>query len=380
MVKISHKTIDKYEKQSPSPVDRFECLIKNYLDRKTNGSSSHKPLSLKDQEINRSLIIRIAGYDDEGNELDEDAIERDAKIIDVLHAPQVLRPEKLEEQMGQFRKKILACTKGIVDIDPKEFEFMQQGGHVPSVHLPQLLPDIVRGTHERTYALLVEYKATEKGKDFRVPLAYHFGFTELPNDHRFPNFCPSDIPGKTGHFAEAHHAEIWTPWRVGVLRKLTEDYAIKMEKLGIVIPDHLLNITATRRGINNSFKPVFAQAAIDLQKQYILYNTAVLQLPQIDRPSIEIPNVPLLGSNEGMFHYHGKRQNVEEIKNSNEQTVALAEWSVFGNYPESVLKAVFRDEGVLKYKGGFEEKDRLLQVGHILAEVVKRREKIRSIV
>ena len=342
-----------------------------------DSAARHAPLSPEDREINRRIRARVAGCDEEGRELGRAAIERDAAIISLLHDRHVVRPREIEEQMNRLRDRLAEVDGDLLLLDG-EFDFMELGGHIPSKHVPGKLVDICEGK-EGTYALLLEYVCVnENGEEVRVPFAYHFGFTEMPfnesedPDFPFPNLDADDISGKTGTYARDHHADIWTPWRVGVVREFDQQLVEDLAALGVFVPKNIIGKHGTRRGLNNVFKLVYAQAAHDLNKEQIMYNTATLN-PVDDTPSTGLPNKALRASNEGLFLPMGQRNHTDEIVDDEGVIVAIAEWHVFGNTPSSVLGAVVRNEGVLQAKGGLDV-EHFTEAGHVLAKVVERRQ------
>lgn len=357
----------------PIPMDDFDKVMEEIIeDTSASHRGKHAPLSLQDQAINEHMRMRIAGCDDEGNEAGEEAVLRDAAVIDLLHAPQVVSASRIKKDIDAFRAAMADVGGDFLQLRQEDFAFMAEGGHWPSPHIPGILPDIVRGTKERTYALLIEY--VDDHESVRVPFAYNFGFTEMPNgDDRFPNLEASDIAGRNGDLAAKNSHVIFLPWRVGVLAELTSEVIKKMADLGINVPEYLHGVQGRRRGLNGAFKPVYATAAHDLGKEWIMYNTAVVHPP--DTMTVGMPNVPLRSSNEGMFVDLGKRNHFDELRDENGDVVAVAEWSVFGNTPSSLLNASTSESSVLRKKGGLDIEE-LKNKGHMLAQVSRRRQNL----
>ncbi len=337
-------------------------------------TSQHQRLDLVEQQINRQIRVRVAGCDLQGNELGEEGLRRDANIIEFLHGQQIVRPQEIRSQITKFRKSLAEVGGDRMRLNPKDFSFMNDGGHIPSEHLPGLLLDICRGTSEKTYALLLEYFESEGSQEVGVPFGYHFGFTQLPcGDTRFPSLEASDIAGKNGEFASTHADKIWAPWRVGLVKEFDEETVQQLQSLGCKIPDYLHGKSARRRGLNTRFKPVYAGAAKQLGKNWITYNTATIHDADVHQPAIGIPNYALRKSNEEMFMSMGDRNHTDPIKDGDEM-VAIAEWEAFGNSSTSVLDAALRDGNTLKAKGGHENKALFMEEASVLARVLRSRQ------
>jgi len=351
----------------------FKRLVRDDADTHIP-NTGHIPLNLQGQAINQHMRMRIAGCDEEGRELGEEETNRDIAIIDMLHAPQVVVASRVQLDIEKYRAALSVAGGDYLDLDPKDISFMNDGGHWPSEHLPKLLSDIVGGVREKTYALLIEYvDKNDADGPVRVPFAYHFGFTELPcGDTRFPNLEASDIAGSNGEIMAVKHQEVWAPWRVGVIDALTPNVAQKMSDIGIRVPDYLIGVSGRRRGLNTLFKPTYGQAAVDLGKEWIVYNTAVVHPP--NEPAVKIENTALRHSNADLFVDFGTRNHFDKLCDDEGNVVAQAVWDVFAQKPSILLDRSTRDEGTIHSKGGLDINQAIDQ-GHILAEVIRRRQK-----
>ncbi len=286
-----------------------------------------------------------------------------------MHSQHVMKPDEIRRQLENFQRRFAEVGNDWLRLTPDEFAFLQLGGQTPNALLPGLLPDICRGTKERTYALLMEYVDPDK-PETRVPMAYNFGFTELPvGDPRFPNMDPNDIARSNGKYSTMAK-KILAIWRSGVVNSMDAATVSAFAELGIVVPPELLGKSGRRRGLNNRFKPPLAAAVLG-QKELIIYNTVVATEP--GNAAIGMPNAAIRGSNEGVFMCLGVRNTLEHMKDDTGRAVADIGFDVFGNKPQSILDAELDEDSVLMSKGGFEDAARFVAEAHAIAEAMSRR-------
>jgi len=280
------------------------------------------------------------------------------KTVKPIEAKNVVDPLRIQQAFSALPTALAGVDGDYSRLDPKVFDFNQQGQHAFLTTTEQLLD-----VHGRGFILLAEFGPNH------LPVAYCYGLDETPFKGSPPNLDP-DYPtldaGDINHplraFIVRNRTNILAIWRTTVEQSIVDPETFR--KLGIGVDEK--GFSLRRMGIGTIMKFLAMYRGLCLKKIGVTLNVGTLVSTEQD--TLHMPNDASAPYNENFLKDAGWRSKTTSIRMLRPRVdVAEMYWHAYRNTIDEGL----RKTREILLKMGWTN-DFLLQLEKTAAEIAEK--------
>lgn len=327
----------------------------------------HQPLSPEMQEIVKTGLVRMAGYDAQGEFLGAEQLLRDLETVCAIESTLVIKPEDVVDQLTRFVQARAAGNLSGEQLQ-RVSSFAAVGGHANLNDVPTLVKLLQRSGYVCLLEFVVDDGTTANVKR-RVPAGYIYGFRKsfLRDDDAFPTLGLSAITAPKEKIDDlcSNFGEQITNWRTSTIRDFRQ-----LQKLGIDVPQSLLTAetsAASRLGVATALKLAIVALGKEQRSEHILLNIGSLEEPH-ESLGYRIPNVASEAHNLPIVHDSGYSREFLTHVFLAELHIANIRWSVHLGLIYEAMNNLLHQDSVLKRKRGWDT-DRLCENGRTISHI-----------